>query len=179
MNDFDNRASDPFFWLKQAKELDKAAMLIWGAIRQDLISLSHATVGTLIDLEQAPHANLGGVFWLNAGLALENLLKGVIIRGQPHLVDKGKIHRLIKTHDLFSLVKLASVEIDVGEAFYLRVGTVSVTWAGRYPCSTKPGELPPLLFSEADVTVYRKFFDRLVGRFGGDDSRSVKFKRLA
>jgi len=178
MNDFDNRASDSFFWLKQAKELDKAAMLIWGAIRQDLISLSHATVGALVDAEQTPHANLGGVFWLNAGLALENLLKAVIIRGQPDLVNKGKINREIKTHDLFSLVKLASLEIDVREAFYLRVGTQSVTWAGRYPCSTKPGELPPPLFSEADVMVYRKLFDRLVGRFGDDDSRRVKFKRL-
>lgn len=179
MNDFDHRANDPFFWFKQATELDKAAMLIWAAIRRDLVQLSHAEVGTVIDLAQVPCANLGGVFWLNAGLALENLFKSMIVRGQPHFIVKGAITRSLKTHDLFRLAQMASVDIDVTEAFFLWVGTVCVTWAGRYPCSTKPGESPPPVFSEADVMAYRKMFDRLVGRLGGTVSRSVTFKRLA
>ena len=179
MNDFDNHATDSFFWFKQATELDKAAMLIWAAIRQDFVSLSHAKVGTVIDLKQAPHANLGGVFWLNAGSALETLLKGVIVLDQPHLVVEGAITRPLKTHNLLRLAKLASIDIDIIEAFFLEVGTTCVIWAGRYPCSTKPGESKPLVFSEADVMAYRKMFDRFVGRLGGNVSRSVTFKRLA
>ena len=179
MKEFDQYADDPFFWFKQATELDKAAMLIWVAIRQDLVRLSHAEVGRVIDIKGAPHANLGGVFWLNAGLALENLFKGVIVRGQPHLVVEGVITRPLKTHKLLRLAKLASVNIDVTEAFFLMIATVCVTWAGRYPCSTKPGESRPPVFSEADVVTYRKMFDRLVARLGDTVSKSVTFTRLA
>ncbi|MBE3123444.1 MAG: hypothetical protein IMZ65_01420 [Planctomycetes bacterium] len=179
MSNFDQHANDPFFWFKQATELDKAAMLIWAAISRDFAQLSHAEVGTVIDLKQVPHANLGGVFWLNAGLALENLFKGMIVRDQPRLIVKGAITGPLKTHDLLKLAKMALVDIDATEEVFLTIGTVCVTWAGRYPCSTKPGESPPPAFSEAGVVAYRKMFDRLVGRLGGAVSRGVTFERLA
>jgi len=179
MNDFSHRAADPFFWFKQATELDSAAMLIWAAIRRDFAQMLHAEIGTVIDLPQVPCANLGGVFWLNAGLALENLLKGMMVRDQPHLADKGCLAGPLKTHDLLKLAELALVDIDVTESWFLRIGTVCVIWAGRYPCPTRPGESPPSVFSEADVIAYRRMFDRLAGCLGGTVARSVTFERLA
>lgn len=80
---FAGLAHDPFFWLKQARELDAAAMLIWEAIRHDFEVLSQSPVRATVDLRAVPHANLGGVFWLNAGFALENLFKGIIVQAIP------------------------------------------------------------------------------------------------
>lgn len=173
------RAHDPFFWLKQAKELDRAAMLIWAAVREDLERISQFEIGAEIRLEQVPHVNLGGVFWLNAGFALENLLKGIIVKDQPDSVIKGRITRPLKTHNLFNLAKRASIDLNVNEAFYLWVGTQCVIWAGRYPSSIKPEETAPPVFSESDVIAYRSLFDRLAGHFDTSDSRVVTFSRLA
>ena len=118
-------------------------MLIWAAVREDLERLSQLEVGAEIRLEQAPHANLGGVFWLNAGFALENLLKGIIVKDKPDFVINGRITRPLQTHNLFKLAKRASIDLNVIEAFYLSVGTQCMIWAGRYPSSTKPEEKAP------------------------------------
>lgn len=173
------RAHDPFFWLKQAKELDRAAMLIWAAVLQDSEWMSQFEVGAEIRLEQVPHVNLGRVFWLNAGFALENLLKGIIVKDKPDSVINGRITGHLKTHNLFKLAKRASIDLNVIEAFYLWVGTQCVMWAGRYPCSTKPEETAPPVFSESDVIAYRSLFDRLEGQFDTSKSKVVTFSRLA
>lgn len=71
---------DPRYWLKQAMELDRAATLLWDAIRDNLQKASTLEVGSELQLTEVPFINLGGVFWLNAGFALENLFKGLIIQ---------------------------------------------------------------------------------------------------
>ena len=173
-----NHAADPFFWLAQAKELDKAAMLVWRAIRDDWLRMSRSPAGSVIDLEQVPHARLGGVFWLNAGLALENLFKGIIIKSHPEVVANGAVTGALKTHNLVKLARDASYELDVPGAFFLWVGTKSVIWAGRYPCSTKPGESKPPVFSEADVDAYKRIFEKLVQQLDDPKKRRLMMKRL-
>lgn len=175
---FGRRAHEPSYWLQQAKELDTAAMLIWSAIRADLESLSRSSVGTAVSLRDVPHANLGGVFWLNAGLALENLFKGIIIQVDPTSVVNGTITKKLKTHNLLVLAKLAALELDATDAFFLWVGTECVAWAGRYPCAIKPEKSPPPVFSEGDVIAYKRLFDRLMTRFDGSHSKNVTFTRL-
>lgn len=172
-NMHDDRAGDPFFWLAQAKELDRAAMVIWTAMRKDLVRMSEYEVGTVVRC-----VNLGGVFWLNAGLAIENLLKGIIVNDQPELVVQGRIGRKLWTHNLMRLARLASIEIDPIEGFFLWVGTECVSWAGRYPCPKRPGPTKPPVFSEADVLAYRRLFDRFVDHFDDSDCRSIVFERL-
>ena len=174
----DGRAQDPYFWLVHAKQLDKAAMLIWAKIRQDLLNMSQLPAGTVIELERVPFADLGGVFWLNAGLALENLLKGIIIGSRPDSVVEGRISSRLKTHDLLRLAKCASIELSVIDAFFLQIGTQCVTWAGRYPSSLRGGESQPPVFSEADVIAYRSLFERLVANFEPGSEKRVAFRRL-
>ncbi len=173
------RAHDPFFWRKQAKDLDFAAMLIWAAIRQDFEALSGKDVGSTVSLCDAPLVNLGGVFWLNAGLALENLLKGIIIRQEPESVVNGAVPRSLRTHNLTALARRAAITFDPIDAFFLWVGTESVTWAGRYPCANAPGRTGPPVFSESDVLGYRRLFDRLEKKVPGKDGGIVGFTRLA
>ena len=171
------RAEDPFFWLVQAKDLDRAAMLIWSAIRDELVRISQFPVGTVIRVDVSP-VNLGGVFWLNAGMALENLLKGMIIADKPHLANGGRLDRSIRTHDLCVLAKRASVKLSVMDAFFLWVGTQCVMWAGRYPSSLRPGETKPPVFSEADVDAYTSLFDRFASRFDASEPRHRTISRL-
>ena len=154
-------AHNPGYWFKQAKELDRAAMVIWESIRADFMRLSKLHVGSEITAEQAANANLGGVFWLLAGFALENAFKGIIISNDSAVVVDGRIKRSLGTHDLLRLARRASFALSPGETFYLRVATECTTWAGRYPSSMKGGETGLLLFSEADVNVYREIYDRL------------------
>ncbi len=176
--DLGHPAHEPFFWLKQAAELDRVAMLIWTAMRSDLERMSQSPVGAVLELQEIPYANLGGVFWLNAGLALENLFKGIIIQGNPNCVVNGFVTKALKTHNLLKLAKQASFDLDVMDAFFLSVGTECVMWAGRYPCSTKADETAPPVFSEGDVIAYKRLFDRLACRFDAHLSRSVTFKRV-
>ena len=174
-----HRVQDPFFWLKQAKELDRAAMVIWAGIEADLQGMSKLPVGTTVVQEQFRNANLGGVFWLNAGLALENVLKGLIVKQQPDVVVNGRLNRDLKTHKLLKLSGLAGANLSVIEAFYLSVATECVIWAGRYPASTTGKEPTASVFSEADVLAYRNLFDRLVDQFDSGNGRVVVFQRLA
>lgn len=174
-----HRAQDPFFWLEQARVLDRAAMLIWAGIGTDLEHMSKLPVGSTVRREQFQNANLGGVFWLNAGLALENILKGLIVKRKPGSLINGRLPRHLKTHDLSKLSKLAKVKLSAIEVFYLSVGTECVIWAGRYPTSTTGKEPNPSAFSEGDVLAYRNLFDRLVDQFDSGDGRVVSFRRLA
>lgn len=174
-----HRVQDPFFWLKQAKELDRAAMLIWAGIEADLQGMSKLPVGTTVVQEQFRNGNLGGVFWLNAGLALENVLKGLIVKEQPDVVINGRLKRDLKTHKLLKLSGLAGANLSTIEAFYLSIATECVTWAGRYPSSATGTEPKPSVFSEGDVLAYRKLFDRLAGQLDAGDGRVVTFQRLA
>ena len=172
-------AHDPFSWLMQARELDQAAMQIWKAIEEAFAKISRNSVGTTIDQKEAPGSSLGGVFWLNAGFALENLLKGLIVQDDPSSIVNGVITNSLKTHNLLRLAKRASVALDVRDAFFLHVGTQCIMWAGRYPCSNKPNESKPIVFSEADVIAYQRMFERLSSRFADQDSKIVRLYRLA
>lgn len=154
-------------------------MLIWASIKADLERLSCMPVGAQVGREEFPGPGLGDVFWLNAGLALENLLKGLIVQSEPALAAGGRMAQTLRTHSLLRLSDLAGLELCVTEAFYLSIATECVMWAGRYPASTKGKEFGPPVFSEADVLAYRGLFDRLVGRYDEDDKRVVTYQRLA
>jgi hypothetical protein len=154
-------------------------MLIWNAMREDLVKLSKAAVGSAVDCKQVPYANIGGVFWLNAGFALENLLKGIIVQNDPTSIVNGTITASLKMHNLLGLAKRAAVSLDPTEAYYLFVGTECIMWAGRYPCSTTPDQPVALVFSEADVLAYRSLFEQLSARFIGCEGKRVTLHRLA
>ena len=169
---------DPRFWLKQALELNQAAIHLWDAIRADFEKARQFDVGFELNSREVPFMNLGGVFWLNAGFALENSLKGLIIQNQPSLISGGILNKKLRTHDLLKLADLANVELNGVEGFYLFIGTQCVKWAGRYPVSLKPGEEVPLVFSEADVTTYKTVFEKITKRFDKKYSVMVRFKRV-
>ena len=169
---------DPRFWLKQAKELDEAAMLLWHAIQADFLKAKQLEIGSELTSSDVPFMNLGGVFWLNAGFALENGFKGLIIQNHPELIDNGILNQKLRTHNLLKLAELAGEELDGLEGFYLWIASKCVEWSGRYPVALRPGETVPLVFSEADVVKYKAVFDRIISRFDRKYSTVTRFKRV-
>ena len=177
MDSPDRYAHDAFRWLRTAKQLDHAAMLIWSAIQRDFERLQ-ANKSREAKLDDYPFSGLGGVFWLNGGFALENLFKGIIIQDDPSMVTNGVISKSLKSHNLLELAALALVDLDPIEGFFLDVGTACATWAGRYPTSLRPGEPSPWVFCEADVAAYRSIFDRLLTRFKPSHFKTSTLVRL-
>jgi hypothetical protein len=141
------------------------------------VTMSRKPVGTTLDQKGFPNQSLGGVFWLNAGSALENLLKGIIVQDDPSSIVNGTVTPDLKTHNLLNLAKRASVSVDVQDAFSIyRMQCVML--AGRNPCSNKPNESKPPVFSEADVIAYRSLFERFSSRFADRESNVVALYRL-
>lgn len=169
---------DPRSWLKQAMELDQAAMLLWEAIQADFQKARQLKVGSELTSREVPFMNLGGVFWLNAGLALENIFKGLVIQHQPSLISDGVLDKKLRTHDLLKLAELGKVDLNGVEGFYLWIASKCVQWAGRYPVALRPGEKVPLVFSEADVMTYRAVFEKTIKRFDRKYSVMMRFKRI-
>ncbi len=165
-------AHEPEFWFRQAEELDRAAHLIWQACETDFIAMSKLPVGS-----EVRRVNLGGTFWLNAGLAIENLLKGSIIQREPSLVVDGRINKSLKIHDLTKLARLADTELSPVEGFYLWVATECIIWAGRYPSSTNAKKTKPPVFSEADFLAYESLYKRFAPQRPSTASGTV-YQRL-
>jgi hypothetical protein len=140
--------------------------------------MSRKPVGTTLDQKEFPHQSLGGVFWLNAGSALENLLKGIIVQDDPSSIVNGTVTPNLKTRNLLNLAKRASVSVNVQDAFFLSIGTQCVMLAGRNPCSNKPNESKPPVFSKAYVIAYRSLFERFSSRFADRESNVVALYRL-
>ncbi len=83
-----------------------------------------------------------------AGFALENILKALIVQDQGSALDsefssKGKLPKVLKSHDLVDLAKHARLELgdDMTKSLLGRLTRHSV-WAGRYPMPIWPHDLP-------------------------------------
>jgi hypothetical protein len=68
----------------------------------------------------------------HAGLAVENLIKGIWIAKDPTLVEGGKLANRLLDHDLPRLAAKAGVEVNSEERTLLARLTPFVRWIGRY-----------------------------------------------
>jgi hypothetical protein len=94
------------------------------------VTMSRKPVGTTLDQKGFPNQSLGGVFWLNAGSALENLPKGIIVQDDPSSIVNGTVTPNLKTRNLLNLAKRASVSVNVQDAFFLSIERSALCWPG-------------------------------------------------
>jgi len=72
------------------------------------------------------------------GMALEDLLKGLLIaQGTPATVG-GKLNRALKTHDVLALWRKAGVTVDDERAAVLSALAWAIEIGGRYPVGLHP-----------------------------------------
>jgi hypothetical protein len=168
-NVFEKCAREPWIWIHSAENLKTAANVILRSFRRAL---------KLVDpSSDRPKIDFGiGLFpeylWL-AGLALENLMKGLCIARNPALVGGGQIENWGKAgHDLNALARKADLTLSDQEKEILGRLAEYVRWAGKYPLPYSASQSVPHPLGAPE-------FDELVRWDNTDPARiEALFERL-
>jgi len=143
-----------FAWLMTARRLRQSARVIKAAIEAD--ERRHELSGSSasgVSLRDDPFPNLGlwPTYFLLAGLALENLAKGLIAHKHPELItDEGFSRDWPRHHKLVELFVLAGARLTWKEKRLLLGFDRYVVWVGKYvaPLDFHPG--PPVYRHRVD-----------------------------
>ncbi|NBB84664.1 MAG: hypothetical protein GVY12_00360 [Bacteroidetes bacterium] len=151
----------PDGWMGYAEELKEAADLLWG----------HADSGRTVgvrgnDVEGETHrtdkSSVSRTYILLSGLALENILKGLAVSGDPSLINKGELDSRIKTHRLLRLVDLCDgLSLSESETEICRVAQEAIPYWGRYPVPRTFKAIKPEQVADFD---YHETFNDLYER---------------
>ena len=123
---WDMYAKDPYFWHSRAKCLYEAAKAYrrehWPKVRQH-----HDTEAAVSDFYRGP------VYMLLAGLAIEGILKALIVAKRPEVVLPQKLSPELTGHDLERLYRDAGLRESGTTIRLLHRLTNYVEVLGRYP----------------------------------------------
>lgn len=153
-------------WLAKANQLHRAAWLIWQAVQNDFDEVGRAARHDYdFDRDGLPQ-NLPSVmepFVFLASLAIENLLKGMLVIAHPEYVKDGKLHgEVITRHDLLRLAREVNVDLDADERSFCELGTSAIESWGRYPISKSVSKMMSQIIIKGTVGgVFEHLFDRL------------------
>jgi hypothetical protein len=152
-------AQEPRAWLESAEKLYAAAELIlqdqvrheiryfraYDAATQEALSKACVSAEGAASAEiKADAPNYLPAQMLYA-FAIENVLKGLIIAGNPALAGKHTISSEVKSHDLIKLARKASFELAVQELPVMKALSEIGVWAGRYPVAIELAKYSDLL----------------------------------
>lgn len=129
----DNGLSD----LKQQYELIARNPVVWRGSARDLLLAAEKLSKDFEKYFQDPfeyfYLNPSfRVYLLLCGLAMENLIKGLLIKRDSTLISEGKLRRAAKNHNLIHLFNEAKINLSVDERELLERLTKYVVWKGRY-----------------------------------------------
>ncbi len=180
----------PESWLLEGRFLQQAAEVLWSASDQDyreFISRSEQVQrtspgGGSVETKDLKNLEVFRVYMLVAGLAIENMIKAIIVKNDPSLIERDKLDGKLDSHDLPGLFREAKVRMSPDEESYLKLLSGHVVWAGRYPVSKtwedmvlweggKPGGTPrkPVLrdepnhYHELFLQIRKRLSDQLLG----------------
>ncbi len=129
---FETDGKSLYSWKRKAQSLKKAADIIW----EDFIKYIRLGEGkdaktryrlALVNLDIAE------VSLMIYGLAIENLVKGIIISENPELIKNGKIDKCLISHNLSKLLSEVNVTLKKGKIIRSRKTTISEIWRMKYP----------------------------------------------
>jgi|GEM_PF-1210795 hypothetical protein len=132
-NDFVLIGREPLYWMYQAESFARVARLAFNQAKED--RKAGVTAERWVD----------GVYKYLACLALENLLKAIMINDDKCLVSKRKIDDELKSHHIWTtqlqkedeLFKdIAENQLTEDERDLLEIAEHYVIWVGRYPIAT-------------------------------------------
>jgi hypothetical protein len=153
---FEDFARSANRWLTAATELRLSADLVGDRFAE--------AVGNLVKgREPGQYLHVGAAFFMLAGFAIEALLKGIVIAGDPSTVSNGQFPKWLLNHDLARLMKRANVPIREDETQLVCRLAEAVQWRGRYPVLRHAGEMISDSHSIRiyDVDSFRALYDRL------------------
>lgn len=131
----------PTSWLSVGEELMDAAEIIWeynnGIQRSETIHTDEEI------LEQRMISSISRPYFLLAGFAIENVLKGIIVYDDPTTINTGKL-KYIKTHKITQLInEITVIELDAKELELFKNIEEAIPYWGRYPIPLKSSGMTP------------------------------------
>jgi len=154
---FNMMASDQAFWLTQADDLREAAIIMMDAHNQRAFTDREKSIRL-----RALNVSRSNIAFGLMGIAIENLIKGTIIKSRPEHVDEGRLKNFPNNHQLRGLAKIAKIEMLAPEyLFMLERLTPYIEWFGRYPVPKDSKKLGIVKMSDHDFDIANKLFDVL------------------
>jgi hypothetical protein len=154
----------PDSWLSYAEELEEAAEALWADKESGLnLEIETQLDGSLIGKKLSAHSRS---YILLAGLALENILKGLIIAEDANLISSGKLDASLKRHNLLDLAnRIDALELTDDEKQILQICQDAIPYWGRYPIPLEYQGLKPRQAASAKFhSEFRELHFRLCKR---------------
>jgi hypothetical protein len=130
---YEEAATTPHLWLRSADDLRRAAEAVWASFERALPSPGRPS------RPKSPFG-YGAVFLMLAGLAIENLAKGLAVQRKPPEIKRGRVVG-IKGHGILPHLKSAKVPLTGQDREFIRRSEMFVLWAGRYPIPTDASKM--------------------------------------
>jgi len=168
---FEILGQSPHVWLSSATQLKRAADLVREELKK-ILSVYPRGRARFEDLQ------LFNSYMLLAGLALENLTKGILIGRNPSIVSSVNLDLklLVNTkggHDLFRLAQQAAPNLSPIEMNLVERLVVFVVWAGKYPIHIRASETNHPTFKTTDPELIDKVFEKFVAILKAENPQST------
>jgi hypothetical protein len=148
-------AATPHFWLMSAEDLRRAAEVVWFPFEEALPRPGRPYRG-----ESFP-VGYGAVFLMLAGLAIENLAKGLKVQKNPPEIKQGKAVG-VTGHGILAPLKSAGISVTDNDREFIRRLEMFVSWAGRYPVPTDASKMQvEKMIVTTDGSHFKALYDRL------------------
>lgn len=155
------RDAMPENWQNLADELRSAAEILWhkheSSLRIEVVQSESAVLNALTV------SAISRPYLLLAGFAIENLIKGMLVAGDPSLINKGSMDKMLKTHKLVKLAELLPIlSLDEDERHFCEVAESAIPYWGRYPIPLEfNGVMPEVRLTPALRAAFLKLFSRI------------------
>src|SRR5439155_22546572 len=88
------------------------------------------------------HLMTGRVFFFMAGLAIENLVKGLLLHRGLVKVDSSQLPGPLNGHGINGKLGKLNIALSADETHMVKKYEVAVSWAGRYPVPVDTRRMP-------------------------------------
>lgn len=150
------------FWLGKAEELDRMVKMGFDAWLEDVQTIREYVNSDGKGELKHPPRTLTVSFFL-ASLAIENLLKAVLVREHPEYIQGGKFRgKFISSHNLMDIARDAAIELTNDEQDLCELGTECILSFGRYHTGKSVSDSPSkITVKQTAFAIYEDLFNRL------------------
>jgi len=147
----------PVAWLEYAEELEQASEALWADSGNGIVIQAETQLdGSTLSKKSSVHSRS---YILLASLALENVLKGLIIANDAKLINSGRLDKSLKSHKLIDLAeRVEGLVFSKNEIYILQTCQDAIPYWGRYPIPLEYKGLKP---TEAASDEFRACFRQL------------------
>jgi hypothetical protein len=158
--------SSPEHWFQASLELNQAVKELY-LIRDQSYYLQdfHFEQQKVVEIPGCSRAT-----YLLMSYSLENLLKGIAILYNPSLINKGKIEKEIRTHDLNSLTQLVGINLVKELIDFQTILSAQCVSNARYPVGLNENiqlENPNITVNDYEkyLELFERYKSKLVNEF--------------